>query len=136
MVYRYLNPVAEVRVYDKDESVTADLPEAAGFEQVASSDIVVMSVPISEMESVCRDMLPFVREGQILADTCSVKTRPLQMMEALFPPDVQILGTHPLFGPDSGKDGIAGFKIVVCPVRVEDSVYEAAISFLQDLDLD
>ncbi len=135
MVYRYLNRRAELRVYDKDEGVIADLPEAAGFAEVAASDIVVLSVPISEMEAVCGELLPFVREGQMLVDTCSVKTRPLGMMEQFFPASIQLLGTHPLFGPDSGKDGIAGFKIVVCPVRVEEKAYQEVISFLQSLDL-
>ena len=135
MVYRYLNPAAEVLVYDKNRKVTEGLPEAAGFEEVASSDIVVMSVPISEMESACREMMPFVKPGQLLVDTCSVKTRPLEMMERIFPPEVQILGTHPLFGPDSGQDGIAGFKIVVCPVRLGEEDYQSAVDFLQDLDL-
>ncbi len=135
MVYRYLNHSAELKVFDRDESAIASLPEAAGFEQVASSDIVILSVPISEMEAVCREMLPFVRDGQVFVDTCSVKTKPLVMMEELFPQGIQILGTHPLFGPDSGKDGIAGFKIVVCPVRIEEQLYQEIIGFLQELDL-
>ncbi len=135
MVYRYLNQSAELKVFDRDENVIASLPEAAGFEQVASSDIVILSVPISEMETVCRELLPFIRDGQVFVDTCSVKTKPLVMMEKLFPQGVQILGTHPLFGPDSGKDGIAGFKIVVCPVRIEEQVYQEVIGFLQELDL-
>ena len=135
MVYRYLNQSAELKVYDRNAAATADLAEASGFEEAASSDIVVLSVPISEMEAVCREMLPFTRDGQLLVDTCSVKTRPLVMMENLFPEGVQILGTHPLFGPDSGKDGIAGFKIVVCPVRVEEQSYQEIIGFLQELDL-
>ena len=111
MVYRYLNRETELRVYDQDESITAGLPEAAGFSETVSSDIVILSVPISEMERVCREMIPHIREGQLFVDTCSVKTKPLGLMEELFPENVQILGTHPLFGPDSGKDGIAGFKI-------------------------
>lgn len=135
MVYRYLNQAAELKVYDRDAGATAALAEASGFEEAASSDIVILSVPISEMEAVCREMLPFTRDGQLLVDTCSVKTRPLAMMESLFPKGVRILGTHPLFGPDSGKDGIAGFKIVVCPVRVDESAYQEIIGFLQGLDL-
>jgi prephenate dehydrogenase len=46
-----------------------------------------------------------------------VKVRPIVWLLETLPPDVDILGTHPLFGPDSGKHGIAGLKITVCPVR-------------------
>lgn len=31
--------------------------------------------------------------------------------------EVQIVGTHPLFGPQSGKNGIKGLNFVICPVR-------------------
>jgi prephenate dehydrogenase len=30
---------------------------------------------------------------------------------------VDIDGTHPLFGPQSGRDGIEGLRIAVCPAR-------------------
>jgi prephenate dehydrogenase len=30
------------------------------------------------------------------------------------PGDVEIIGTHPLFGPQSGRDGIAGQRIALC----------------------
>ena len=38
------------------------------------------------------------------------------MLEIL-PPHISIVGTHPLFGPQSGKNGIAGLNIAVCEVR-------------------
>ncbi len=38
-------------------------------------------------------------------------------MKRLLPRFVEILGTHPLFGPDSARNGIRGLKIVLCPVR-------------------
>jgi prephenate dehydrogenase len=38
-------------------------------------------------------------------------------MARLLPRFVEILGSHPLFGPDSGRHGIRGLKIVLCPVR-------------------
>jgi len=38
-------------------------------------------------------------------------------MEAELPPFVDIVGTHPLFGPQSARDGIRGRKIAICPVR-------------------
>ena len=35
------------------------------------------------------------------------------------PKNVEIIGTHPLFGPQSGKNGIAGLNLVICPVRTK-----------------
>lgn len=135
MVYRYLKDVTDLRVYDSDPDSFASLPEASGLEEAAASEIVIFSVPISELERACREVMPFVHDGQLLIDTCSVKKKPLEMMEKSFSEGVQILGTHPLFGPDSGKDGIAGFKIVVCPVRISREAYREVTGFLHDLDL-
>jgi len=33
------------------------------------------------------------------------------------PGHVEIIGTHPLFGPQSARDGIRGLKIAICPIR-------------------
>jgi prephenate dehydrogenase len=51
-------------------------------------------------------------------DTCSVKIHPVEVMERNLPETVQALATHPLFGPDSAKNGLAGLRIVFCPVHL------------------
>jgi prephenate dehydrogenase len=33
------------------------------------------------------------------------------------PEDVDVVATHPLFGPQSARNGIRGLKIAVCPIR-------------------
>jgi prephenate dehydrogenase len=33
------------------------------------------------------------------------------------PDHVDIIATHPLFGPKSAREGVAGLKIAVCPIR-------------------
>jgi prephenate dehydrogenase len=52
-----------------------------------------------------------------VVDVCSIKTKPLLILEEELPPNVDIIGMHPLFGPQSGRDGIKGLRIVLCPVR-------------------
>ncbi|MFN8007271.1 MAG: prephenate dehydrogenase/arogenate dehydrogenase family protein [Terriglobia bacterium] len=91
--------------------------ESASLEIVASKPIVIFCVPISQIESVCKEVKPFLYPGQLLMDTCSVKVLPLRTMRRLLPRFVEIVGTHPLFGPDSAQQGIRGFRIALCPVR-------------------
>jgi prephenate dehydrogenase len=88
----------------------ASMPEAAACE------IVVLAVPISAMEPVCREIAPFLQPGQLLMDTCSVKMHPLEVMRRFIPEGIEIIGTHPLFGPDSARDGLRGHKVVLCPL--------------------
>jgi prephenate dehydrogenase len=87
------------------------------LEEVASRPVLLLCVPISEIARTCVEIKPYLTAGQLIIDTCSVKEKPLQEMARLLPRFVEILGTHPLFGPDSARNGIRGLKIVLCPAR-------------------
>ena len=60
---------------------------------------------------------PFLRRNALVLDVCSLKMLPCQWMADLLPKGVRIVGTHPLFGPQSAPDAIIGQKVVVCPIR-------------------
>ena len=87
------------------------------FETVARKEIVIFAVPLSGFEQVLRRAVPFLRSDAICFDVCSVKMQPLEMMSRILPETVEIIGTHPLFGPQSGREGIAGMRVALCPVR-------------------
>lgn len=52
-----------------------------------------------------------------MLDVGSVKTVPAGIMLSELPDHVGIVAKHPLFGPQSARDGIKGLKVAVCPVR-------------------
>ena len=135
MVYRHLKGRCEVLVYDNDPKRLRGCEESVSFEEVVLADLLVLSVPISAIRGLCEKIAPHLKAGQIVIDTCSVKENPMRWMKERLPPDVGILGTHPLFGPDSGKDGIAGLKIALCPLRVEPTKYREICTFLRSLEL-
>ena len=85
--------------------------------EVARKPCLLLCVPISQMERVCQRLGPLLTPGQLVMDTCSVKEEPLRLMLELFPESVEVLGTHPLFGPETGRHGIAGLEVVLCPGR-------------------
>ncbi|MBM3804616.1 MAG: prephenate dehydrogenase [Acidimicrobiia bacterium] len=87
------------------------------LEEVATRPVLLLCVPISAISVSCLQIKPYLTPGQLIIDTCSVKEKPLQEMARLLPKFVEILGTHPLFGPDSARNGIRGLTIVLCPVR-------------------
>ncbi len=135
LAYAHLRPHGHMRVWTRDSAKLAQIPEAASFEDAARSDIVLLTVAISAMEETCARLAPHLRPGALVVDTCSVKVRPAEIMQRHVRQDVGILATHPLFGPDSGRNGIRGLKIVLCPVRVEPEVYRQVRSFLESLGL-
>jgi prephenate dehydrogenase len=84
---------------------------------VGCCDIVILAVPVGELPHAIRSLRPHLRPGSIVVDVGSVKVKPAKVMEAELPSFVDIVGTHPLFGPQSARDGIRGRKIAICPVR-------------------
>jgi len=135
MAYDYLKEHVRLRVFDSDPAKLRGISHAAGFENVARSDLLLLTVPISALRRLCCRLSPLLSPGQVVVDACSVKSNPVRWMLEELPPQVQVVGTHPLFGPDSGKEGIAGLKIAVCPVRVEPGDYDQILRFLQSREL-
>lgn len=67
-------------------------------ELVEKSDIVIVSVPISETKEVIREIRDLVREDALLCDFTSIKEMPLKEM-LKSKSGCGVLGMHPLFGP-------------------------------------
>ena len=115
---RYIAPLADLVVCDpRVKSAVPPRARRGTLAEAASQNLVVLAVPISAMRGVLREIAPHVRPGAVVADVCSVKTLPLAWMRAALPRSVAILGTHPLFGPDSDTGSLRGQRIVACPSR-------------------
>jgi prephenate dehydrogenase len=99
---------------------------AADVIAVARCDIVILAVPVSEMSRAIQSIRPHLLPRTIVVDVGSVKLKPTQLMEAELPEFVDIVGTHPLFGPQSAKNGIRGLKIAICPIRGRRSAHRIA----------
>lgn len=84
---------------------------------VAACDIVVLAVPVDAMAQAIASLRPHLRAGTIVLDVGSVKIEPARLLLEGLPEHVEIIGTHPLFGPQSARDGLAGLKIALCPIR-------------------
>ncbi len=84
-------------------------------EVAASNDLVVLAVPISVTVDVARQVGPHVRPGACLMDITSVKRQPLAAMLESTREDVEVVGTHPMFGPH-GVD-FDRQKVILCRGR-------------------
>ncbi len=87
-------------------------------DEVLSSDVLILCVAISAMEEVLENISGRLAKNTLVMDTCSVKVHPARSMERILPADTHILATHPMFGPDSGKNGLDGLPLVFSPVRM------------------
>jgi prephenate dehydrogenase len=86
-------------------------------QEAAAREIVIVAVPVRAMREVFAQIAPYLRDGALVIDVGSVKMLPSQWMRDLLPPTVDLVATHPLFGPQSAKNGLAGLRLVVCPIR-------------------
>lgn len=101
------------------------------IEDLAKCQIIIPTVPISELKNVCSEIAKFVKPGTLIVDVCSVKEKPVEWMLETLPDNVSILGTHPMFGPDSAKNTLYGTKMVLTPVRIEDGDLQNISKYLE-----
>lgn len=117
---KHLRVYFDITVYDihdvKFEVAEMGL-KLGTLEETVSKETVLLIVPVQYLENLLLQIAPFIRPTTLIMDMSSVKVKPLNLMIKYLPPDTQIIGTHPLFGPQSGRNGIEGLNFVVCPVR-------------------
>jgi prephenate dehydrogenase len=83
--------------------------------EVSRSDIVIISVPIDITEQVIAEVAPLMKTGSLLMDLTSLKTGPTRAMQKYAPSDVEILGTHPMFGPTI--QNLHGQRFILTPIN-------------------
>ncbi|HHT79677.1 MAG TPA: prephenate dehydrogenase/arogenate dehydrogenase family protein [Spirochaetales bacterium] len=93
-------------------------------DDVLDCDVLFYCVAISAFEEVLKRTAPRITAKTLVMDTCSVKLYPAKLMREHLGADVPCIATHPMFGPDSGKDGITGLPLVICAVNAHDSVVQ------------
>jgi prephenate dehydrogenase len=130
----HLSQDSDLLIYDileQDDGIRKHGGTPASLEQVAKCQIILLIVPISAMQEALKSIAPLLKKDALVVDVCSVKKYPTEWMEEILPSSVSILGTHPMFGPDSAKDSVFGKKIVLCPVRIEDKLLSNIATFLR-----
>jgi len=116
----FLSPFFEISTFNRsDRSEDADRlgVKYCSLEEVASKKIVILCVPVQFLESMLIQIKDMVTPEALIIDVSSVKVKPVQLMEDILPSSIQIVATHPLFGPQSGKNGIKGLNFVLCPTK-------------------
>lgn len=122
---------ADVYVYSRKEVILPDGAHQASLVEACAADVVIFAVPMNAFESLCVETEHLIPETSIIIDVTSVKVPPLTLLKKYFPKH-QILGTHPIFGPQSGKDGIIGLPIVLTNLSVSDELYTQIHTFLKE----
>lgn len=81
---------------------------------IQENDIVIVSVPIDITEKVISETAPKMKPGSLLMDFTSIKSKPVEAMKKYAPENVEILGTHPMFGPSIPS--LYGQIVIMTPI--------------------
>lgn len=135
---RYFAQDARMLVYDvrPDARLVRKLGATpATLKEASSQELVLLCVPIAAFEAAVRSVAPHVRKDALVIDTCSVKEHPVRVMKRLLPRSVEILATHPNFGPDSAAESLEGRTLIACPARVARERWRELKGLLQEKGL-
>lgn len=86
-----------------------------GLPDLKLFDLVVVAVPRNAVAQVAQRILAGLAPGTLVIDVVSLKQEPLATIERVLPPDVGLIGTHPLFG--TAVPSPVGQTVVVCPTQ-------------------
>lgn len=115
----------EVRIFDNDESrqkLASDRGfQTVGLNELGDAETIFICVPISVLEEFLKSAKEHISKKAVVMDVCAVKSYPLKLLKEHLSEN-QLLGTHPLFGPDSAKNGLKGLKIVFCNISAEKKI--------------
>ena len=125
LLAQHLQPhVREIRIYDPQYAQSDTL------ERTAQADVLIFAVPIQALETLLQQTQDHIQPNSWVLDVCSIKLPAIKLLEEYVPPHAHILGTHPLFGPQSGKDGIENLPLILCPVRGD---HHPILTFTKDV---
>ncbi len=111
----------EITAYDPSLDVAAAAKQLgvrlSSLNSVSQADVILIASPVSSFRQVVSEIAVACKPGALIVDVGSVKVVPSEIMRRLLPNHVDIVASHPLFGPQSAATGIKGLKIAVCPIR-------------------
>ncbi|MFB3766371.1 MAG: prephenate dehydrogenase/arogenate dehydrogenase family protein [Methanotrichaceae archaeon] len=83
------------------------------MKEVEESDIVLLSVPIEKTAEIAGQVAPKMHPGSLLMDVASLKSEAVEAMKRYAPKGVEVLGSHPMFGPT--MPALKGQTIIFTP---------------------
>ena len=121
LMARHLRPHFRLAAYDPALPPGSDAGLEgvilAGLPETAACPVVVLATPVGRLAETVAAIGAYLVPGALVLDVGSVKLVPAEVMLRGLPGHVGIVATHPLFGPQSARDGIMGLKVAVCPIR-------------------
>lgn len=128
----HLSRFYPVSFYDTDTSrkpFIEPFGKWMSLQKCLSKDYIFLTIPIRSIENFLKEYAPYFTPGTVLLDCASVKMVVMDWFQRNLPKEIHYAATHPLFGPDSARNGLEDHTITLIPGRIPFQHY----SFLVDL---
>jgi len=112
------------------KSIGAEYYRSADEVMDCKPDVVVMCTSIPSLKLVLSKFPVERLAGTLVVDVLSVKTYPHDLLLDVLPKSADILCTHPMFGPESGKHSWSGLPFVFDVVRVTPETKQRTDDFI------
>ena len=112
---------AEFDVLGVSRRTIAELPDGVSqvsLSEAMSAQVIFLTVSISALEEVLQTLQKHLVPCSVVIDTCSVKVYPSEQLQKYVRSDVDIIASHPMFGPDSAAVRSDMLPVVTYPVRI------------------
>lgn len=137
----HLNMHHPVYFYDVDESKRDRIHDISGnliatwesLEVCLSKDYIFLTIPIGRMATFLQENALKINAGSVLVDCASVKEPVIDWFAKYLPEEIYYAASHPLFGPDSARDGLEGHIIALIPGRIPYRNYQMLVHLFSDL---
>lgn len=90
----FINAGYKVIIHDLDTEISLK-------ECVMQSDAIIINVPIKETINVIKNTCSYLSQEKLIVDNTSIKTEPVKAMLEYSPENIEVLGMHTIFGPNT-----------------------------------
>ena len=87
-------------------------------------------MPMEKLGKTLNQTKDKINQNSLILDVCSLKMFACETMKRILPSNMEIIGTHPLFGPQSAPNSIEGMKIALVNVRARQETFERQPVFI------
>lgn len=132
-----LHSKAEIIIISSKKNLRNKKLRLGSVDDIKKADVVIPCVPISQFEEVIKSIRSHLKKNALVIDVCSVKELPVSIMKKNLPSNVQIVASHPMFGPDSYriKKKIDGFTLVLSNIRSNSQTFGQVTRFFKEMKL-
>lgn len=128
VLFRLIKDDFSITLYDKrkiNSNLIKNTKIAKNIAEIYDSEIIFYCVPISSFEEVIAKHKKYFQDRHLLIDVLSVKMHPAKIFKKyLLNSQTQALLTHPMFGPDSSKNGFEELPLILDKFMTSDETFE------------